>query len=309
MRKTGLSLVLFGLLAVVSLPTTSAHAQATRTWVSGVGDDVNPCSRTAPCKTFAGAISKTAAGGEIDCLDPGGFGAITITKSMTIDCTGVTGGILASGASAGVIVNAGVNDKIVLRNLVLQGTVGTLPGIRGIRWLAGRELLVDRVVIQGFSIAGIDVAKTALGNLTVTDTLITEVPIGINLSTTAGNLVASIDRVKIHNLTGNGIVAGSANVFANVSNSVISLPAAGGTGIIVSASGAFMNAESNVFSNNIVGASASVAGATLRLSNNSFWDCGTAVNAVAGSSFLSANNNKVGGGSAGSAATGTITIK
>src|SRR5216684_8686022 len=62
-----------------------ANAQATRTWVSGVGDDANPCSRTAPCKTFAGAISKTAKGGEIDALDPGGFGAVTITKSITID--------------------------------------------------------------------------------------------------------------------------------------------------------------------------------------------------------------------------------
>src|SRR6476646_5752084 len=84
---------------------STAHAQATRTWVSGVGDDVNPCSRTAPCKTFAGAISKTAAGGEIDCLDPGGFGAVTITKAITIDCGGVTGGILAA-LSNGVIVNA-----------------------------------------------------------------------------------------------------------------------------------------------------------------------------------------------------------
>ena len=82
-----------------------AQAQATRTWVSGVGDDVNPCSRTAPCKTFAGAISKTAAGGEINCLDPGGFGAVTITKSMTIDCKQVTGGILAS-LTTGIIIIA-----------------------------------------------------------------------------------------------------------------------------------------------------------------------------------------------------------
>src|SRR2546430_572797 len=82
----------------------TAQAQ-TRTWVSGVGDDLNPCSRTAPCKTFAGAISKTAAGGEIDCLDPGGFGAVTITKSITIDCGTVTGGILAAGTN-GVNVNA-----------------------------------------------------------------------------------------------------------------------------------------------------------------------------------------------------------
>src|SRR5712691_3114554 len=72
-----------------------AQAQATRTWVSGVGDDANPCSRTAPCKTFAGAISKTAACGEISVLDPGGFGAVTITKSITIDGDGTLAGILA----------------------------------------------------------------------------------------------------------------------------------------------------------------------------------------------------------------------
>src|SRR5438045_9124950 len=68
-------------LAVASM----AQAQATRTWVSGVGDDANPCSRTAPCKTFAGAISKTATDGEIDALDPGGFGAVTVTKAITSD--------------------------------------------------------------------------------------------------------------------------------------------------------------------------------------------------------------------------------
>src|SRR4051794_36918054 len=112
MKKTSLLLPIFGLLALVFLPATSAQAQATRTWVSGVGDDANPCSRTAPCKTFAGAISKTAAGGEIDCLDPGGFGAVTITKSMTIDCGTNAGGILNSGAN-GVIVNAGVSDLVV----------------------------------------------------------------------------------------------------------------------------------------------------------------------------------------------------
>src|SRR5438067_3979352 len=76
--------------------TSPAYAQATRTWVSGVGDDANPCSRTAPCKTFAGAISKTAAGGEINCLDPGGFGAVTITKSISIDCSGTFGSVLVN---------------------------------------------------------------------------------------------------------------------------------------------------------------------------------------------------------------------
>src|SRR3569833_3224253 len=74
-----------------------AYAQATRTWVSGTGDDANPCSRTAPCKTFAGAISKTAAGGEINCIDTGGYGAVTITKSITIDCTSTDAGEQVAG--------------------------------------------------------------------------------------------------------------------------------------------------------------------------------------------------------------------
>src|SRR4051812_44555073 len=103
------------LLAIVSLLSAgSAYAQATRTWVSGVGDDANPCSRTAPCKTFAGAISKTAAGGEINAIDPGGFGTLTINKAITINGSGTFAGILASGAT-GVIINAGSNDVETLR--------------------------------------------------------------------------------------------------------------------------------------------------------------------------------------------------
>src|SRR5690349_12599617 len=95
---------------VALLYAAPAQAQASRTWVSGVGNDANPCSRTAPCKTFAGAISKTAANGEINCLDPGGFGVVTITKAITIACDGVTAGVLAS-LTNGIIVNAGANDQ------------------------------------------------------------------------------------------------------------------------------------------------------------------------------------------------------
>src|SRR3954465_15178114 len=100
-------IVLFGAAFGLLLPFISAapaQAQASRTWVSGVGDDANPCSRTAPCKTFAGAISKTVINGEINCLDPGGFGAVTITKSITIDCHEVFASILNSGTN-GVIIN------------------------------------------------------------------------------------------------------------------------------------------------------------------------------------------------------------
>jgi len=305
MRRTGLPLAILGSLFALSLYAAPAQAQATRTWVSGVGDDANPCSRTAPCKTFAGAISKTAASGEIDCLDPGGFGAVTITKSITIDCGTFPGGILAS-LTNGVVVNAGATDRVVLRNLVIQG-VGN--GINGVRWLAGKELVLDRVVIQGFTVLGLDVSKNALGALDVRDSYFTQMPAAIKLTTTAGNLVASIDRVRIDNLTGNGIEAASANVFTNVSNSVITLPGASGSGVIASANGATMNVDSTMFENNNIGANASVSGASLRLSNNSFYDCGLAVNVAAGGNFLSGNNNKVGGGGAGSTKTGDIIIK
>src|SRR6188768_2786861 len=104
-----------GLLALSGV----ANAQATRTWVSGVGDDVNPCSRTAPCKTFAGAISKTAVGGEINCIDPGGFGAVTITKSITIDGAGVQASILGSFTN-GININIAPNANDPMRRVVLR---------------------------------------------------------------------------------------------------------------------------------------------------------------------------------------------
>src|SRR6201985_359803 len=107
--------------ALSALATSAAYAQASRTWVSGVGDDANPCSRTAPCKTFAGSISKTAPGGEINCLDGGGFGALTITKAISIIC-GPAGeaGVLVSG-TPGITVAAGPSDRVVIRGIDFQG--------------------------------------------------------------------------------------------------------------------------------------------------------------------------------------------
>src|SRR6266702_7508405 len=110
-----------GLFLALLFLAAPAQAQATRTWVSGVGDDANPCSRTAPCKTFAGAISKTAAGGEIDVLDPGGFGAVTITKAITLDGGGGQVASIVVAGTNGINVAAGVNDIIVLRNLSING--------------------------------------------------------------------------------------------------------------------------------------------------------------------------------------------
>ncbi len=147
----------------------SAQAQATRTWVSGVGDDANPCSRTAPCKTFAGAISKTASGGVISVLDPGGYGAVTITKAITIDGGGIEGSILSAGTTGVIISGPGAGAEVTLRNLTIFGA-GT--GINGIRVLgAAGGVHVEHCVISSVTTSGIDFQPSA-GVLYVTNTKI-----------------------------------------------------------------------------------------------------------------------------------------
>ena len=161
-------------LAAALLPFGSAlAASATRTWVSGVGNDANPCSRTAPCKTFAGAISKTAAGGEISVLDPGGFGGVTITKSMSIVAQGHEGGILGAGTT-GVIIN-GPNIVVNLRGLIIEGAV---TGLQGVRFIQGSSLTITDSVIRGFNSSavgnghGINFAPTTTAELHVSNTVI-----------------------------------------------------------------------------------------------------------------------------------------
>jgi hypothetical protein len=138
---------LSALAAAIATWAAPASAQATRTWVSGVGDDVNPCSRTSPCKTFAGAISKTASGGEINCLDNGGFGSVTITKSITIMCDGVTAGVL-SPMTHGITVNIAEQGRVVLSGLDVHGG-GT--GLNGVRVLKAKNVVIRNSTIQGFA--------------------------------------------------------------------------------------------------------------------------------------------------------------
>src|SRR5215470_5495362 len=149
--KSKLVVGILAVLAFVVCAGAPAHAQATRTWVSGVGDDANPCSRTAPCKTFAGAISKTAVGGEIDVLDPGGFGAVTITKSISIEACCIAG-VLVSGTN-GIVVSAPAGSFVVLRGLTFDG-LGT--GLAGIKFNSGGSLYVEDCFINNFIAFGID---------------------------------------------------------------------------------------------------------------------------------------------------------
>ncbi len=175
------SLLAVGLLMAISM--SSAHAQATRTWVSGVGDDANPCDRTAPCKTFAGAISKTAASGEINCLDPGGFGAVTITKSISIICGEVgTGGVLVSGTN-GIVVNAGLNDTVLLEGLDIEG-LGT--GLNGVQIVGSGRVTVRKCSIRHFTGNGVNLVGIAGARAVVVDSIILDNAIGFNIQGSGG---------------------------------------------------------------------------------------------------------------------------
>jgi PASTA domain len=163
-------LAMLVVVVVLGASASPAFGQATRTWVSMTsGDDLNPCSRTAPCRTFAGAIQKTFTGGEIDALDDGGYGTVTINKSITIDGGGHTASILASGTN-GVNINIAVdpndpNRKVVLRNLTIngtgaQGSVGTNTGLNGVNVInnGAEELQLENLRIANFIQAGIKIA-------------------------------------------------------------------------------------------------------------------------------------------------------
>ncbi len=283
---------------VVLAAAPAAQAQATRTWVSGVGTDANPCSRTAPCKTFAGAMLKTAAGGEISALDPGGYGTINITKALTINGDGTLAGIL-SALTTGVIVNAGVNDRVVLRNLSINGATN---GTNGIRFLAGKSLVVDNVTISGFSTRGISMTVTTNADLFVKDTHITKGPTGIFVTTTAGLARATLDNVYLQGLT-NG-VEGAANSRIQISDSVISGNAS--NGIFASSGSSRINVNGcQVAFNDLAGINSSGAGAIIRLSDNDIENNTSGITIGAGAFVESAGNNRVVGNTGSTAPNGT----
>jgi len=268
----------------------NAWAQATRTWVSGVGDDANPCSRTAPCKTFAGAISKTAAGGVIDVLDPGGFGAVTITKAITLENVGEVAGVLVSGTN-GIVVNAAPADVVILRGLSIEG-LGT--GLQGVNFLAGGKLVVEKCTIQKFSQNGINFAPSNDAKLVVSDSTINDnagsgILVAGGASTTASAVTAAITgSVLSGNAFGLQVTKGVASIKHSTVNgsSSVGIKAFGtsnsarinvdddlvtdnpGTGVNAQGSQAAVVIARSTVSNNTQGISASLSGSTTSFGNN-----------------------------------------
>ena len=263
MKKLSAILVVLLALGFASL----AQAQATRTWVSGVGDDANPCSRTAPCKTFAGAISKTASPGIINCLDPGGFGAVTITKSIMIDCTGTIGSVLSSGVQ-GVIVNALATDKVILRNIDITGA-GTTLGTNGINIAQAGSVSVEGVTIETYSARGIETTNSSNAiSVFVSHSTIENVGAQgvLALSSGTGTTKLTVAESDIHNNTADGVdVACGTGCSGSVFNTNLSKN--GGVGFQLEISGGTGVLEGNNIVNNTTGVNAG-AGTTIRMTRN-----------------------------------------
>ncbi|CAM5661604.1 hypothetical protein MAUB1S_11541 [Mycolicibacterium aubagnense] len=307
MKNLQLWLSVFALAVASLFFVSGAQAQATRTWVSGVGDDVNPCSRTAPCKTFAGAISKTAAGGIINCIDPGGFGSVTITKSITIDCRQVLAGVLAS-ATNGVVINAAAADVVTLRGLTIDGNPPAAPGLNGVRFLAGAALIIDECKISGFTSAtgtGVDFSNSGNAQLSIINSVISN-----NGSASGGSGViirptgtatakVLIDNVQILNNSQGVRVDGTTGTGARrveVMRSAISGNLFQGVAGVTNATVTNVLLSNNVISNNgSIGIQSSGAGSTIMIGNNVIAGNDTGINAAGGAQLISyqTNNNNL----------------
>jgi hypothetical protein len=291
-------------LALAGLCAATLSAQASRTWISGVGDDANPGSRTAPCKTFAGAISKTAPGGEIDCLDPGGFGAITITKAITFDGGGgQVASILVAGTN-GIVVQAAATDVVVIRNLRINGIAGSgNGGLKGINFISGKALIIENVNIDGFTQDGIYLKPTNAATVSISNTTINgpngsyPASVGIWLDPSGSHVELDMNHVRLYNCPNIGFYAGSGDV------SIQDMSSTGANfGVTISNT---VNAQmvDSVISNNTTGIKAN--GGTLRVSNCSISGNGTGVT-LSGGTVDSYGNNHLAGNMTNGAFSGTI---
>ena len=307
--------------ALFLLGSGNAFAQATRTWVSGVGDDVNPCSRTAPCKTWAGAISKTAISGVINCLDSGGFGPVTITKSITIDCRSTIGSGLAA-STYGININ-GANVDVVLRGIDVDGSPDSSPGVTGIRFLQGRSLVIDDVLIRDFKGASPNgngvmiIHSSGIANIQITNSTISGNGNAVDGSgVQVAPMLAAGARVNISNsiITGNvlGVRADTSNttgaIDMSISDTTVSNSARNGV-VARQVSGPVQIMLDGV---KVTGSDQGVratGGGIIRMGNSVVTGNGTGFSISSGGQILSYGDNKTHGNTVDGAPTGNIPLR
>ena len=294
------------LLAVAGSP--AAHAQLARTWVSVNGNDGNDCSRATPCRTLGTAFSRSSAGGEIDVLDSGDFGTLTITRSVSVIAPGVLGGIQV-GSGTAITVNAGASDKVVLRGLALDG-LGT--GANGVTFTAGGLLYVESCTINNFSGYGINFAPAGgSGKLVLTDTVVRNNGVGATgggvflLATTGTGFVATVDGLRSENNVF-GLRADTLGVVTVRNSLAANNGFAGFSAVNTSGSGTLrMMLEGSVAANNGTGGINSVGSASVGISNVVATGNQTGVNSGGTVNVTSFGENRIWGN--GTDVTGTIT--
>jgi len=295
--KRFLKTVLLSIVVAFGFAVT-AHAQATRTWVSGVGDDANPCSRTAPCKTFAGAISKTTSVGEISVLDPGGFGALTITKAITLSGGGELASLLVSGTN-GIVIAAGPTDTVILRNLEFNGSGS---GLSGVLIQSAGKVVIDHCTFQGFTGDNVEIAVASPTYVTVLDSVMTGGAIGVSIDSTSGPgpVVALLKNVTIQ---GAGVGVQTKRGVVDIIRSTIQSNATYG----VYASVGYINLADSILALNGTGVLASAGGA-VTMSNVSLFNNGIGIGS-GGGSVQSAGNNLSAGNTTPGAPTGAALVQ
>jgi hypothetical protein len=322
MRKIALSVAAMGLAFAPLLFAAPAHAQATRTWVSGTGDDANPCSRTAPCKTFPGAFSKTAVNGEINCIDTGGFGSLTATKSISVVCDYTEGGVLAAGTN-GIVVNAPAGSIVTLKGLDIE-CIGT--GFQGIEMVnVGVVLHVHKVQVRNCRASGGNgngiliannsgAAQVFVADSYLTDNGGTATNAGILAQPTgSGSVMLTVNRTQIEGNSagiianiaagGTGSIKGivrDSNVSGNTNNGITA--ASGGASVV-------LMVDNVAVAGNNFGLVTNGSGAGLLVGRSSITGNATAVSATAPSTVLSYGDNLMNNNSAGEAFSGSVILK
>lgn len=289
---------------LLALSVVSAEAQATRTWVSGVGDDANPCSRTAPCKTFAGAISKTAPKGEINALDPAGFGAVTITKSITIDGGAGIAGVLVSGTNA-IVISAAATDVVRLRNLDFNGLGAGLSAVL-VNTVGAVE--IENSQIYGFTKPAVNFApsQAADSKLILKDTVITgNTDFGILVAPTSGGHAAA-DIVGVTSSRNKAGVRAQDNAIVEVVNSVFSANSNAGVTAVSTAAATAINVKTSVTSSNQIGVAANGASASVTMSNVAVYGNSGSGLSTSGGSIISFGNNQISNNGANGSPTQTL---
>lgn len=330
----------FGAIActVGVMQAAPASAQAARTWISGVGDDTFPCSRTAPCKTFAGAISKTAPGGEINCLDPNGAGTVTITKSITIDCRSTVGSTLNTGLN-GIVINDSATGfpnsiHVILRGLSIDGAQSGAQnasgnpgsGNAGIVFTSGASLVVEDLIIQnqnagtavGIRFQPAGAAQLSVANTVITDNGIAGTGGGILIQPTGASGTARVvlNNVRVTNNLNNALTVNTTgsssgqgitvvvndSQFTNSGSAGISIVQPAGTQSVV------MTVQGSTVAANLgTGIAAGGAGVIVRVGDTTITGNATGVSATSGAAINSFGTNRlIGNPSVGAANNGAF---